>query len=127
MKKSTTFGLLATVALALSPLSAFAQTVSTQGNYQGGVQSNVTQGYGNVSQQLGSLNSTQSQVNLNGSGLPSVAGQLSQQQILQESAVLGEYNQGLQVGEFYNGQSQVNINPHVPQYQYQPVQPYIGQ
>jgi hypothetical protein len=120
MKKSTTFGLIATVALTLAPLSAFAQSVNNQHSVQGGVQTNATVGAGNSSQQLGITSNYQDQINLNGSHSPAVNSQYSQQQLLQESAVLGEYNQGLQVGDFTNTQSQINVQPQTTEYQYYP-------
>jgi protein involved in sex pheromone biosynthesis len=66
MKKS--LGILATLALTLSPVAAFANP-QVQGNVQAGSNEALTQGYGNVTDQTVSNDLYQTQLDLDGYGL----------------------------------------------------------
>ena len=118
MKKSTTLGLIATVALTFSPLAAFANGLNHQDSFQGAAQTSATVGTGNTNVQFGNLDSYQDQANFHTGKSPTVNLQSSQQHLQQEAAVIGDKNHSLQFGDLNNHQSQFDANPPVPGYYY---------
>ena len=108
MKKST-FGILATVALAFTPIAAFADNqTSVQGNYN----SAAGVGYGNVIVQDADQDSYQNQVDGYGYGYDAPDSQLSIQNNANEAAAIGEHNAIIQNADQDNYQTQVDFDAY---------------
>ena len=115
MKKST-FGILATIALALSPVAAFAQDAQT--SVQGNSNSAAAVGSGNTVLQNADQYSNQTQVGVDGYGYGYDApdSQLSIQGNTNEAAAIGEHNTIYQDATQDNTQTQVDVEGYVPAY-----------
>ncbi len=118
MKKST-FGILATVALAFSPVAAFAQDAQT--SVQTNSNSAAAVGTGNVIYQNADQYSNQTQLDVGGYGYGYDAPdtQLSIQDNSNEAAALGHGNTIIQDAGQYNNQTQVDVGGYsIPHYGY---------
>ncbi len=118
MKKST-FGILATVALAFTPVAAFAQDAQT--SVQTNSNSAAAVGYGNTILQNADQYSNQTQVDLDGYGYgyDTPDAQLSIQGNSNEAAAIGEHNVIVQDAGQYNNQTQVDVGGYsIPHYGY---------
>ena len=115
MKKST-FGILATIALAFSPVAAFAQDAQT--SVQGNHNSAAAVGHGNAVLQNADQYSNQTQVGVDGYGYGYDApdSQLSIQGNTNEAAAIGSGNLIYQDATQYNNQTQVDVNGYYPGY-----------
>jgi hypothetical protein len=115
MKKST-FGLLASLSLVLTPVAAFAQ--DSQQNLQINQSGAAAVGEGNYIQQTTDQYSNQTQLGINGYGEPS--SQTSVQDNLSEASAVGGYNVINQGVYQENGQTNADVNAYpeysVPQY-----------
>ena len=109
MKKST-FGILATVALAFTPVAAFAQDAQT--SVQTNSNSAAAVGYGNTILQNTDQYSNQTQVDVGGYGYGYDApdSQLSIQGNANEAAAIGGGNVIVQDADQYNNQTQVDVD-----------------
>ena len=110
MKKST-FGILATAALAFTPVAAFANDqTSVQGNYN----SAIGAGYGNVVVQDADQSSYQTQAELDGYGYYPEApdSQLSIQNNANQGAAIGEHNAVVQSADQDNYQTQIDLDAY---------------
>jgi opacity protein-like surface antigen len=112
MKKS--LGLIATIALTLSPVAVFAQSVES--NIQSARNSGAAIGTGNYLQQDITQFNNQGQFDVNGYLNPQ--GQVSVQDAANSGATVGEYNNLNQNIGQYNGQGQVDVNSYI--------NPYLG-
>ena len=118
MKKST-FGILATVALALTPVAAFAQDAQT--SVQTNSNSAAAVGYGNIIYQDATQASNQTQVDGVGYGYGYDApdAQLSIQGNSNEAAAIGNHNTIYQDSTQLNNQTQVDgYGYSIPHYGY---------
>jgi hypothetical protein len=110
MKKATL--IISTLALALSPLAAFGQSVEQ--NIQRASNSAAAIGVGNyVQQDINQLNNQQ-QFGLDGHLNPQ--GQVSVQDAANSAAAVGQYNNVIQGVDQYNGQGQVDVNGYLTPY-----------
>ena len=113
MKKST-FGLLATAAMLLTPVAAFAQ--DSQQNLQINRSDAAAVGVGNYVNQTTGQFSNQTQLDINGYGYGSPSTQTSVQDNASAASAVGEYNvidQGVRVR---NSQTSVDIDSYYPSY-----------
>ena len=112
MKKST-FGIIATVALAFFPIAAFAQDAQT--SVQSNTNSAAAVGDANLILQNATQNSTQTQAGLDGYGYPTTPdSQLSIQDNANEAAAIGGYNIIDQNAVQDSSQTQVDVNQYLP-------------
>ncbi len=116
MKKST-FGILATVALALTPVAAFAQDAQT--SVQTNSNSAAAVGYGNTIYQDATQASNQTQLDGVGYGYDGYDAQLSVQGNSNEAAAIGDGNAIVQDATQLNNQTQVDLDGYgIPHYGY---------
>ena len=118
MKKST-FGILATVALALTPVAAFAQDAQT--SVQTNSNSATAAGYGNTILQNADQYSNQTQVDVDGYGYgyDNPDSQLSIQGNHNDATAIGEHNVIYQDAQQNNHQTQVDVDGYgIPHYGY---------
>ena len=115
MKKST-FGILATVALALTPVAAFAQ--DSQTSVQTNHNSAAAVGHGNAILQNADQYSDQTQLGVGGYGYDAPDSQLSIQGNTNEAAAVGNGNLIYQDADQYNNQTQVDVGGYIPHYGY---------
>jgi hypothetical protein len=113
MKKST-FGILATIALAFSPVAAFAQDAQT--SVQSNTNSAAAVGHGNAVIQNADQYSDQTQVDVGGYGYDAPDAQLSIQGNTNEAAAIGEGNLIHQNADQTSGQTQVDAGAYYPGY-----------
>jgi hypothetical protein len=112
MKKST-FGIIATVALAFSPLTAFAQDAQT--SIQSNTNSAAAVGDANLILQDAAQKNSQTQVGLDAYGYPTTPNsQLSVQGNANEAAAIGGYNVIDQNAAQDSTQTQVDVNQYLP-------------
>jgi hypothetical protein len=112
MKKST-FGIIATIALAFSPLAAFAQDAQT--SVQNNTNSAAAVGDANLILQNAAQNNSQTQVGLDAYGYPTTPNsQLSVQGNANEAAAIGGYNVIDQNAAQDSTQNQVDVNQYLP-------------
>ena len=111
MKKST-FGLLATAALVLTPFAAFAQ--DSQQNLQINRSDAAAVGVGNYINQTTGQFSNQTQVDVGGYGYDSPSTQTSVQDNASAASAVGAYNAIDQDVHQVNGQSNVDIDTYYP-------------
>jgi hypothetical protein len=109
MKKST-FGILATLALTLAPVAAFAQDAQT--SIQNNTNSASAVGDANLILQNATQNSDQTQLGINGYTNP--ADQLSVQGNANAGAAIGGYNVVDQNATQNSDQTQVDANQYIP-------------
>jgi glycerophosphoryl diester phosphodiesterase len=107
MKKS--FGIIATLALALSPVAAFATDAQT--NIQRASNSAAAVGVGNYVNQNINQENFQDQYGLDGYLNPQ--GQTSVQDAANSGAAIGQYNTVDQNVDQYNQQGQVDVNGYL--------------
>ena len=118
MKKST-FGILATVTLALTPVAAFAQDAQT--SVQTNSNSAAAVGHGNTILQNADQYSNQTQVDVDGYGYGYDApdSQLSIQGNSNEAAAIGNGNLIYQDAQQNSNQTQVDVEGYgIPHYSY---------
>ena len=113
MKKST-FGILATVAFAFTPVAAFAQDAQT--SIQSNSNSAAAVGTGNVILQNADQYSNQTQLDVGGYGYSTPDSQLSVQSNSNEAAAIGHGNVVVQDADQYSDQTQVDVGGYVPAY-----------
>ena len=113
MKKST-FGLLATAAMILTPVAAFAQ--DSQSNLQINRSNAAAVGVGNFVNQNTTQQSYQDQFDINGYHSPS--SQNSIQDNASNASAVGEYNVINQGASQYSGQTNTDINTYSDYYGY---------
>jgi hypothetical protein len=109
MKKST-FGILATLALTLSPVAAFAQDAQT--SIQNNTNSASAVGDANLLLQNATQNSDQTQLGINGYANP--ADQLSVQGNANAGAAIGNYNAVGQDATQNSDQTQIDASQYIP-------------
>lgn len=108
--KNSTFGILATLALALSPVAAFAQDAQT--SIQNNANSASAVGDANLILQNATQNSDQLQVGINDYANPSA--QLSVQDNTNAGAAVGGYNIVDQNATQGNVQTQIDASQYIP-------------
>ncbi len=108
--KNSTFGILATLALALTPAAAFAQDAQT--SIQNNTNSASAVGDANLILQDATQNNDQLQVGINDYANPST--QLSVQDNANAGAAIGGYNVINQNATQGNVQTQVDANQYIP-------------
>lgn len=117
MKKAT-FGLLATAALVLTPITAFAQ--DSQQSIQINRSNAAAVGQGNYINQTTDQMSNQSQLSIDSYGYGEPSSQMSVQDNISEASAVGNYN--LVNQEVYQQNDQTNVNTdlytdyYTPQY-----------
>ena len=111
MNKST-FGILATVAIAFSPLSAFAEDAQT--NIQSNTNSAAAVGDANAVIQKANQNSRQTQVDIEGYLNSTPSTQTSVQDNANEAATIGSGNAVIQDAQQKNAQTSVDIESYIP-------------
>jgi hypothetical protein len=113
--KTSTFGILATVALVLSPVAAFAQ--ETQANIQRASNSAAAIGNGNTIIQNIDQSNFQNQFGADGY-FPSTTpqGQVSVQDASNAAAAVGNFNTIVQDVDQSNVQNQYDVNGYFPFY-----------
>jgi hypothetical protein len=109
MKKST-FGILATLALTLSPVAVFAQDAQT--NIQSNTNSASAVGDANLLLQNATQNNNQTQLGINGYTNP--ADQLSVQGNTNAGAAIGNYNVVDQNATQNSDQTQIDASQYIP-------------
>ena len=116
MKKST-FGILATVALAFTPVAAFADN---QTSFQGNANSAAAVGEHNAIIQTADQDSDQLQVDVEGYGYGYDApdSQTSIQGNENNAAAIGEYNTIVQDADQDSYQTQVDVEGYIPSHGY---------
>jgi hypothetical protein len=110
MKKSLSF--IATLALTLSPVAAFAQDAQT--NIQRATNSGAAVGVGNYVNQNINQENFQDQYGVDGYLNPT--GQISVQDAANSGAAIGHYNTVDQNVDQYNQQGQVDVNGYLTPY-----------
>ncbi len=113
MKKST-FGLLATAAMLLTPIAAFAQ--DSQQNLQINRSDAAAVGIGNYINQNTLQSSDQTQLDINGYGYGSPSTQTSVQDNANAASAVGEYNLINQGVIQDNNQTSTDIDTYYPSY-----------
>ena len=113
MKKST-FGILATVAIAFSPLAAFAEDAQT--NIQSNTNSAAAVGDANAVIQKANQNSRQTQVDIEGYLNSTPSAQTSVQDNANEAATIGSGNGVVQDAKQNSAQTSVDIESYIPSY-----------
>ena len=108
--KNSTFGILATLALALSPAAAFAQDAQT--SIQTNTNSASAVGDANLFIQNATQNSNQAQFGINDYANPST--QLSVQDNANAGAAIGGYNVIEQNATQDNNQTQIDASQYIP-------------
>ena len=111
MKKST-FGLLATVAIAFSPVAAFAGDAQT--NIQSNTNSAATVGDANLILQNANQNSRQTQIDVEGYLNSTPSAQTSVQDNTNEAATIGAGNAAVQNAHQNSAQTSVDVESYLP-------------
>ena len=114
--KTSTFGLLATIALIFTPVAAFAQ--DSQQNIEVNRSAAAAVGEGNFVNQTTDQTSYQDQYNVNGYGYGEPSSQMSVQDNISEASAVGRYNLVNQDVQQFNGQSNSNVDSYMNYYGY---------
>ena len=112
--KTAKFGLLATVALLITPVAAFASDAQT--NIQGNTNSAAAVGHSNAILQNATQNNRQTQVDVEGYLNSTPSTQTSAQVNANEAAAIGDYNVIGQNATQNSDQTSVDVESYFPSY-----------